>query len=166
MWFGRGIFLISTILVGSFTYLWRLLFSFIFRKLLYNEKNVLVIGSDQLTKQFSKVFESLGPYRIKGFICERISNNIDCPDVLGTYKELIDIVNKNNIDIVIVAVTHIENTELLKYALECKMKGISVIDLPTFYEEVTGKVPVELVNDLWLVTTPISGVKKVFITLR
>lgn len=160
LWFGRGIFVISTTLVGLFTYLWRLLFTFIFRKLLYTQKNIVIIGSDQLTKQFSKIFESLGPYRVKGFICERLVNNIDCSDVLGTYEQLSDIVEKENIDIVIIAVTHIENTELLKYALECKMKGVSVIDLPTFYEEVTGKVPVELVNDLWLVTTPISGVKR------
>lgn len=160
LWFGRGIFVISTALVGLFTYLWRLLFAFIFRKLLYKEKNIVIIGSGELTKQFSKIFEDLGPYKVKGFICERLINKDDCLNVLGTYDQLNDIVEKAEIDIVIIAVTHIEDTKLLKYALECKMKGVSVIDLPTFYEEVTGKVPVELVNDLWLVTTPISGVKK------
>ncbi|MCX7771056.1 MAG: TIGR03013 family PEP-CTERM/XrtA system glycosyltransferase [Proteobacteria bacterium] len=160
LWFGRGIFVISIILVGLFTYSWRLLFAFIFRKLLYTEKNLIIIGSDELTKYFSKLFESLGPYKVKGFICESLINKDDCSNVLGTYEQLSDIVEREKIDIVIIAVTHIENTELLKYALECKMKGVHVVDLPTFYEEVTGKVPVELVNDLWLVTTPISGVKR------
>jgi sugar transferase (PEP-CTERM system associated) len=136
------------------------LFAFIFRKLLYKEKNIVIIGSDELTKQLSKTFETLGPYKVKGFICESVLQKDNCLNVLGTYEQLSDIVEKEAIDIVIIAVTHIENTDILKYALECKMKGVSVVDLPTFYEEVTGKVPVELVNDLWLVTTPISGVKK------
>lgn len=160
LWFGRGIFVISTALVGILTYLWRLIFAFIFRKLLYVQKNIVIIGSGELIKKFSEIFESLGPFKVKGFICERRDNKKDCQNVLGNYEQLNDIVEKENIDIVIIAVTHMENTELLKYALECKMKGISVVDLPSFYEEVTGKVPVELVNDLWLVTTPISGVRK------
>ncbi len=168
LWFGRGVFVISNVLIGVFTYLWRLLFEFIFRNVLYVTKNVVILGSDNIMGFLAKDIELHGPYKIKGYVCEKLSNHTDCngKGVLGTYKELLEIVDKESIDIVVISATHLENTELLKYAVDCKMKGVAVVDMPAFYEEITGKVPVELINDLWFVTPPISGVKKSIYNLK
>jgi sugar transferase (PEP-CTERM system associated) len=168
LWFGRGIFVIINVLIGLFTYCWRLLFEFIFRNILYVTKNVAILGSDNMIEFLAKDIELHGPFKVKGYVCEKLSNNTDCnkKSVLGTYKELLEIVDKESIDIVVISATHLENAELLKYAVDCKMKGVEVVDMPTFYEEVTGKVPVELINDLWFVTTPISGVKRSIYNLK
>lgn len=162
LWFGRGIFVISAFLVGVFTYLWRLFFAYIFSDILYAKRRVIIVGSGEILKVLSKQIENLGPFEIIGFVCERYENKENCnnENILGTYKDILNIVVERNIDIVIVSATHIEDQEFLKYIVECKMQGINVVDMPTFYEDVSGKVPVEFINDLWFVTTPISGVKK------
>lgn len=167
LWFGRGIFVISTVLVGLFTYLWRLLFAFIFRKLLVITKNVLIVGTGESAVRLFEILKDHNIYKVKGFICDRqLCDNKKSLNILGNYKDIEKVVSKENIDMVIVAATHLEDAELLKYALECKMLGITVIDMPSFYEDITGKLPVELVNDLWFVTTPIAGVKKSIYNLK
>ena len=38
------------------------------------------------------------------------------------------------------------------------MRDVTVNEMPTFYERVLGKIPVNHVSDPWLVSVPISGV--------
>lgn len=82
------------------------------------------------------------------------------PEVLGGSMVLKDKVRTGEIDAIIIAITHLKSPELLRCALDCKMEGVQVYDMPSFYEEVTGRVPVEHVNDFWLVSSPMSGVEK------
>lgn len=90
----------------------------------------------------------------------------DSPKVLGGSTTLKDRVLAGEVDAIVIAITHLKSPDLLRCALDCKMEGIQVYDMPSFYEEVTGSVPVEHVDDFWLVSAPISGVRKGLYNLR
>ncbi len=67
---------------------------------------------------------------------------------------------RKQIDKVIVAITHGIRPEVYARLVETKMRGVVIYDMASFYEKVLGKIPVTHVSDLWLVYTPISGVKR------
>jgi len=64
------------------------------------------------------------------------------------------------VDRLIIATDDLNNRDLLKAILRCKMSGISVYDIPSFCEELLGKIQIEHLDDLWFLNMPMHGVKK------
>lgn len=159
---GRGVFFKSAALVGILTYSWRLLFEWWFKNVLGKQKRLLIIGAGWAGKTLYDSIKGNTDYNVIGFVdddpCKWGSAN--SPEVVGGCKTVKEQVRANEIDSIVIAITHLKGPELLKCALDCKMDGVQVYDMPSFYEEITGKVPVEHVDDFWFVSTPIAGVKK------
>lgn len=61
-----------------------------------------------------------------------------------------DIVSKNHVDEIVVAVDDRRKSLPVHEILDCKMDGVRVFDLLTFFERETGKVRLELVHPSWL----------------
>lgn len=165
---GRGVFLINAGLVGILTYSWRLIFYWWFKNLFKKQKKLLIVGAGWAGKTLYETIKDNQRYKVLGFIDDdpfKWGQTCLC-EVLGGCSILKDKVSTNDVDAIIIAITHLKSPELLKCALDCKMDGIEVYDMPSFYEELTGKVPVEHVNDFWFVSTPLSGVRKNLYTLR
>lgn len=67
-------------------------------------------------------------------------------------EELCDLVRRLGVREVIVAVRDQRNGSVpMKQLLECRITGISVMDLPGFYEREHGQVPVDSLKSSWLV---------------
>ena len=62
--------------------------------------------------------------------------------VLGKPGDLVKIVKDHKVDKVVVALQERRGTLPLRDLLDCKFNGVVVEDSPTFYEEMTGKIPV------------------------
>ncbi len=62
--------------------------------------------------------------------------------VLGKPGDLIKIVRDHKVHKVVVALQERRGTLPLRDLLDCKFNGVLVEDSPTFYEEMTGKIPV------------------------
>lgn len=160
--YGRGEFLINIGLVGVFTYSWRLVFEWWFKNFIKRQKRLLIVGAGWAGKALYETIKDNPNFRVIGYVDDDSSKwgkNYSC-EVLGGCSILKDMVNTNRIDIVIIAITHLKSLELLKCVLSCKMAGVEVYDMPSFYEEVVGKIPVEHVNDFWFVSTPLLGVRR------
>ncbi|MGB5338703.1 MAG: TIGR03013 family XrtA/PEP-CTERM system glycosyltransferase, partial [Gammaproteobacteria bacterium] len=65
-------------------------------------------------------------------------------------KPLRDIVREENIDEIILAVDDRRKGMPVAELLDCKMDGVDVIDLLTFFERETGRVKLDLMNPSWL----------------
>src|SRR5690606_11563684 len=76
---------------------------------------------------------------------------IDDPRVVAVPDKLLDYAKANAIDEIVVAMDERRSGFPIKDLLECRFAGISVIDLLSFLERETGKVPVDLVNPAWLI---------------
>jgi hypothetical protein len=163
MQYGRAVFLISVFLAGAGTWLWRLCFDFIFGSTIMRQKTVLIVGAGHAGKLLYETMKDQADYRVLGLMSEGDPskwNTESLPRVLGGPGMLRDIIKSRGVNIVVLAISHFHDSGLLKAALECKLDGVAVYDMPSFYEKITGKVPVDHVTDLWLVFTPLLGVKK------
>ncbi len=48
------------------------------------------------------------------------------------------------------AITHNRPSRLIQCILDAKFKGINTLEMPTVYESLTGRVPVNYIRDEWL----------------
>lgn len=71
--------------------------------------------------------------------------------VLGNRNRLEESVEKLNVSIIILAISYAQNAELIKTLLNLKMRGIEIIDMPQFYEKVTGKIPIKHIENFWFI---------------
>lgn len=72
--------------------------------------------------------------------------------VLSSTTTLTDVVNELEVDEIIVAVRERRGGVLpLTELLQCKLEGVSVIDLSTFFERLRGEVRIESLRASWLI---------------
>jgi exopolysaccharide biosynthesis polyprenyl glycosylphosphotransferase len=69
--------------------------------------------------------------------------------VVGTGQKLLEAVEQHGADLVITAISYAQSAELIGTLLQLKMRGLEVIDMPSFYERVTGRIPIKHVEDSW-----------------
>jgi len=162
---GRGLFAITAVLASGFTYMWRLLFDLLFKDLLIQEKRLLIVGAGKSGTALYDIMKNNPNYKVVGFIDDDPGKQgvLNYPMVLGGCDSLSDIVLRSRADEIAIAITHlknVKNNELLKSILNCKVRGINIHPMPSLYEEITGRIPVKHVSDLWFITTTIAGVKR------
>lgn len=63
---------------------------------------------------------------------------------------LVDLVNEQSIDQIVLAADDRRKSLPVKDILDCKMSGVAVVDLPTFFERETGKVRLDILQPSWL----------------
>lgn len=66
-------------------------------------------------------------------------------------EPLVDFCRNHQVDEVVVALQDRRRSFPVEEILDCKMSGISVIDLPTFFERQAGKVKLDVVHPSWLI---------------
>lgn len=164
LYFGRGIYLINASLVIILTYLWRLLFEWSFQGLLRRQKKLLIIGAGKAGRSLFENIKCNPAYALAGFVDDDPGKSAEegALKVLGNNSMLQDIVLANGVDTIVVAIKHFINPDTIRNIMLCKMNRVKVYDMPTFYEQLNGKIPPEHINDNWFVTTPISGVEDNF----
>lgn len=159
---GRSVFVLSSVFSFCLLYLWRCVFSFIFKKVLNGRENILIIGAGRAGTALSSMLAAYPNIHVVGFIDDDKTKHgkRNSPVVLGGCEMLEEVSKKFNVSKIVIAITHLKCPELLKNVMETKLKGVAVYDMPSYCEERFGKIPVEHVDDFWFVSTPISGVKK------
>lgn len=156
------IFLLNTILILFFCLAWRILF-IQWNKQLQKIFRVLIIGAGWAGNDLSEILEKRMDFKIAGFLDDdpaKWGTKINSASVIGGTELLNSTMREKSIDIIIIAVTHRLNQDLYKRLVDAKMRGVSVYEMPSFYEILLGKIPVQHVSDLWFVYIPISGVRK------
>jgi sugar transferase (PEP-CTERM system associated) len=66
-------------------------------------------------------------------------------------KSLLEIATENNADEVVIAMDDRRGNLPVRDLLDCRLRGIDVIDLVGFLERETGKIRIDLVNPGWLI---------------
>jgi sugar transferase (PEP-CTERM system associated) len=168
---GRSLFVITAVLASGFTYSWRLLFDLLFSGLLTRQRRLLIIGAGKSGTALYEIMKRDPNYKVIGFIDDdpKKQGGLNSPKVLGGCDALAEIASRNETDEIAIAITHlknVKNNELLKSILDCKVRGINIYPMPSLYEEITGKIPVKHVSDLWFISTTLAGVKKGIYNLK
>ena len=75
--------------------------------------------------------------------------------VLGDRHSLPTLIRQHHVDVLILAITHEVNGELLQILTDCLELGVEIIPMPVLYEQLTGRVPIEHIGSNWYVAMPI-----------
>ena len=160
---GRGIFLIGLSLIGFFIYVWRLFYSFLFVKLV-SKKNVLIIGTGKPAEEIFLLLKENPDYKTIGFISDELTREEDQEmRVLGNSGSIEEIAKKQEIDDIVITVDPTVNRRLNRGLINCKMMGINIYDIATFYEHSEDKLPISFVKEPWILySNGFSGISSRF----
>jgi len=135
---------------------WRSLYSFVIRKKLFTEKAILV-GSGELAQN---IFDEMADrkdisYDVSSVVTHKKERGNEIQStgipVYFGFDNICDLAEAQNVGNVIVALDERRNVLPYKELLNCKMKGLNIIDGESFYERITGKLLVEKINPSWLI---------------
>ena len=155
-------------LIGFFVCLqiiWhKLYFSFIKNHAL--SRRVLILGTGAMAGKIAKAISSdRSALTLAGHI--KVSEempHVPPEAIIGNGDQLAEIVKNERIRELVVALSERRGKLPLSDILNCKFCGLKVVDAPTFYEEVTGKLLIEDIRPSWFFFDcdfNISAVKKV-----
>lgn len=153
---GQWIFFVSIILVIFFMASWRFLYAYAVKKKFLTEKAVIV-GHGELARDLVEEIKGRGDisYDIRLLIGQENGDHsrreLHGIPIRYGFEDLCDLAEKEQASSIIVALDQKRGVMPYKELLNCKMKGISIIDGESFYERIAGKVLVEKINPSWLI---------------
>jgi sugar transferase (PEP-CTERM system associated) len=119
-----------------------------------NKRKILILGSGTKAKSITALRRSVDRkgFEICGYVHIRGEKDlVDDNLVVNLNSSLLDYSTNNSIDEIVVAVDDRRRSFPLHELLDCRLSGIDVVDLMTFYERESGKVRVDLLHPSWLV---------------
>ncbi len=160
---GRGVFILNGILIILFIIGWRILYSYLLEQPIF-KRNVLIVGAGWAGKTISQEINrsQKSGLRMVGFIDDdplKKGKLIDGVPVLGDRYTIDKVIRKNDIDLIVAAITHEKHADLIKALINCSWKGVDIIDMPAIYEQLTGKIPFKHINNMWMLHIAIGKPK-------
>jgi len=166
---GRGFLLIISFFVFLLVFLWRLVF-YAFISPPKSANRIIIVGSGVSGEAIYDVIRTKSNFfRIVGFLDDKPelhNTKIRSHKVLGSSSLLSIMTNNNEIDTAVIAIKHEKNRDLLRQIVYAKMKGLDIYDMPRLYEELTGKLPINHMDDAWMSYTTFKGIRKDLYTLH
>jgi exopolysaccharide biosynthesis polyprenyl glycosylphosphotransferase len=139
----------------ALTTIWRLFYIRIFTAPQFTRRAVLV-GAGSTGEALLRVINEIkpAPYQILGLIdddSDKQGKVIQGYEVLGGSNLLIGMIAERGISDILVAISGHMSEETFKFLLEAQEQGAEIIRMPTAYEEMLGRVPINYLEADWLV---------------
>lgn len=158
---GRGLLLISLCLFALFQFCWHALYLVGNNHPRFSQK-VLVLGTGALAAQIGEMISSnTGRFALAGYTScftgthenrnESTPPEVPQDQILGNCDNLRDIARQVNAEVIVVALSERRGVFPLRDVLTCKLIGIQVMDAPSFYEIVLGKLMLESITPSWFI---------------
>lgn len=118
------------------------------------KRRVIVLGAGKRAAQFNHLrrkIDQIG-FTILGFV-HVASEQDQMPQERVIYLEapLLEFVQKHHVSEIVVAVEDRRKDFAVDDLLDCKMSGIDVVDIQTFFERQTGKIRLDILHPSWLI---------------
>jgi sugar transferase (PEP-CTERM system associated) len=152
---GRGVFLISVVLVSVFLTVWHTLLR-VWVGVRAPRSNVLVLGTGRLARELvTEILRhpELG-IGVSGFVDENpalVGVSVVNPKVIGLYKELPRIVAETKVDRIVVELQDRRGRLPIEELLTLKTQGVAIEDATSLYERITGKIAIENLKPSWMI---------------
>lgn len=78
---------------------------------------------------------------------------VDKNRIVEIDSPLLEYVNKNSIEEIVVATSDIQTRGKIDELVDCKLNGIKVLDILTFFEREAGQIRIDILDPAWLVTS-------------
>ena len=153
---GRGVFVVSAVLVATTVAGWRLVFEWLTRQVGPRER-LLLVGTGPaavgLARELFDRRQELG-VEIVGFVDPdpaRVGAPVINPGVIGTIEDIPSITRARGVDRVVVSLGDARGKLPMDKLLDMKLDGVTFDHLASVYEELTGKIAVENLRPSWLI---------------
>jgi len=153
---GRGITLISLPLALTMMVAWRVSIHWLLGHPSVGER-ILIVGSGESAVEIAReVLERRDAgYRVIGFVDNRpelVGHSILNPRVLGLMSEMPQIVKRENVDRIIVAMGERRGQFPVDQLLDLSLSGdVAIEECASFYERLTGRVHLDMLRPSWLI---------------
>ena len=152
---GRGIMAMSLLFSFFGTQLARTLFL----RIVGHEalkRRVLVVGMGSRALEVKALQEMLGrkaSFQLVGFVsCGDEDLQPQRTPLIGDCKALRELVMEHRVHEIVVGVRDRRNGRLsMEDLLACKLEGVGIVDLPSFFERETGVIPISTLSKSWMV---------------
>jgi len=144
--------LISLVLFFVLQNGWQILFHKSNDARFFAEK-IIVIGTGTTAENVEKLIaESPGKYALLGYIKTPTDPvSVDGAKIIGHIDNIVKIAQDLHARAIVIALTERRGNLIVDKLVTCKLMGVRIIDYPSFFELMTGKIPVEHINPSWLV---------------
>jgi len=118
------------------------------------KRRILVLGAGDKAKSISNIHRRADTrgFEIVGFLCMPGDLSvIQNSKVIDKSVKLTDLCEELNVDEIVVAVDDRRKSLPVEDILQCKMNGVTVIDLLTFFERETGCVRHDMLQPSWMI---------------
>jgi len=149
---GRGLFFLSLTVFAAFQYVWHIGLDVALRQLGFVSR-VLILGTGSLANEMGALISSNHhKYVLSGFVdCEINPALVPLVNIVGSGDELYATAKRERAHKIVVSLSDRRGALPLKDMLNCKFSGIEVVDAPTMYEQVTGKLLIENITPSWFI---------------
>lgn len=150
--YGRGILAISLTLFAVSQFVWHTVYGFVMKYSGF-AKRVLIIGTGPLARRMGEVIaETPQNFVLSGYVnCASEPILVPMETVLGNEETLMEAVRREKANKIVVSLSERRGIFPLHDVMSCKLSGIEVVDAPSFYEEVTGKLLIENLTPSWFI---------------
>ena len=116
-------------------------------------KKVIVVGTGKKALKIEKMIKNAPEkFDLSGFVStEADPVDVEPVKIVGKIDDIDKICRALKIHAVILALTERRGNLKVDRLISCKLMGVRIFDYPSFYESITGKLPVESLNPSWLV---------------
>ncbi|MBL7031780.1 MAG: TIGR03013 family PEP-CTERM/XrtA system glycosyltransferase [Nitrospira sp.] len=145
--YGRSVLIMALVSFGVFQFFWHNSYSSLL-KFLGLKQSLLILGAGPLAKQIGETISLTdNTNELAGYVdCEAGSVSVPLEHILGNGSRLVEIAKKEKVDKIVVSLSERRGIFPIKDLLNCKFSGIDVIDAPSMYEQLTGKLMIENTN--------------------
>lgn len=123
-------------------------------------KRVLILGTGPVADAIGNIIKCQGhQYVLAGYIdfpIEPLSVPMSC--VVGDGNCIVEATRRERADKLVISLSERRGVLPLKEVLECKFSGVDILDAPSFYEQLTGKLLIEHTRPSWFIFS--EGFKK------
>jgi sugar transferase (PEP-CTERM system associated) len=144
---GRGILLIALCISVLIQSMWHIGYDLLIKMPVIAQK-VLILGTGPIAKTMGNILNSKNcGFALSGYInCVGEQINVPSDFVVGDKENLLAFALKERVQKVVVSLSERRGTFPVREVLNCKLQGIDIVDGPSFYEQLTGKLLIENMN--------------------
>ncbi|MCK9377853.1 MAG: sugar transferase [Syntrophobacterales bacterium] len=143
--------------------LWRYAFSAVALPLRLQRK-VLIIGAGGAGQEIAKVISlrKNSGFVVVGFLDDnpqKLHTSIGGVPVLGSTDQLDELIREHHVAMVVMAITHERSSALSSSLIRLSLMGVQLIDMPSLYEFLAGKIPTDHISDGWFLIHSLNSSK-------
>lgn len=149
---GRAVLAISLALFAAFQLLWHISHHIVMKFPRF-ARRVLILGTGPLANQMGCIISSMHHnYVLTGYVnCTNEAVIVPQNSIIGNGDGLMETAQREKAHKIVVSLSERRGTFPLKDVLSCKLGGIEVMDAPSFYEQMTGKLLIENITPSWFI---------------